>query len=103
MAIPGNSVIHQALKITVFPSYNKFPQLGSGAGIPAPKKLSAASIMMESAKMKVAWTISGDKTFVAMFNQIMRDALAPAPLKLPHRFVPLLPMQQSEPFGLQKE
>ena len=61
IAILGNIVIHQELKITPFASYKMLPRLGMGAGMPAPKKLSAASRIMAMAKVYVPCTITGDR------------------------------------------
>src|SRR5699024_1507110 len=80
IAPPGNTVIHQALVMTFFPSYKIFPKLGSGAGTPAPKKLSMASFIIDMAKINVAWTISGEIVLGAICPQIIRVERAPIDL-----------------------
>src|SRR5699024_28539 len=60
--------------------YSIFPQLGSGVGTPAPKKLRAASVIIDSAKINVAWTIKGDKALGAICKNIILKAEAPCAL-----------------------
>ena len=73
-------VIHQELKITPLASYKILPRLGIGAGIPAPKKLSAASKMMAIAKVYVPCTMIGERIFGRIWeNSTVR---VPAPCDL---------------------
>ena len=58
MARPGIVATHQASTSRSLPSATIEPQAGSGGGIPAPKKLSDASVRMTIPTYNVATTIS---------------------------------------------
>lgn len=46
MAIPGNVEIHQAVSTRFLPSLIILPQDGAGGGIPTPRKLKEASVII---------------------------------------------------------
>ena len=60
-----------------FPSLRIFPQLGAPAGRPAPRKLSAASWMMDEANTKVICTMMEEMMLGAMCSQRIRVSVAP--------------------------
>src|SRR5207247_2511181 len=62
-ARPGKSASHQPVVMEFRPSSSIAPQLGSGAGMPRPRKLSDASAMIVRATEKVATTVIGGSTF----------------------------------------
>lgn len=64
--IPGNVTSHHDEKMTVLASLRILPRLGAGSGIPQERKLSAASTSIELAKIYVACTMTGDRTFGIM-------------------------------------
>ena len=75
---PGNATIHhELLKIYALPSFRILPQLGIGAGTPAPRKLNAASAIMADANVNVICTITGARIFGAMCFQRILLCLAP--------------------------
>ena len=75
--IPGNVTSHHDEKMTVLASLRILPRLGAGSGIPQERKLSAASTSIELAKIYVACTMTGDKTFGIMWRKRILGHLAP--------------------------
>ena len=59
------------------PSLRMFPQLGAPAGRPAPRKLRAASWMMDEANKKVICTMMEEMMLGAMWSHRIRVSLAP--------------------------
>ena len=62
-AMPGNSTMCGAIENTVRPSEIILPQLGVEGGVPAPMKLSIASVKTAEANIYVACTIKGARVF----------------------------------------
>ena len=80
IAIPGNVDIHHDVSIYGLPSFTIEPQEGAGGGMPTPRKLREASVMMTAPIRSPATTNTGAHVLGIMWRNMILILLAPMAL-----------------------